>query len=184
VAVGDFNGDGHPDIAVTSPDDNSVSVLLGTGKGGFGAQSTFGVGDNPQSVVVGDFNGDGNLDLAVANEGDNTIGLLLGTGTGSFGAQTTFPAWDVPIALAVGDFNGDGQLDVAVTLSGGFNNVVNVLLGTGKGSFQSQTSPPIWIVGSFPAGLASGDFNGDGKSDLAVANQGGDTVSVLISSCR
>ena len=67
VAVGDFNGDGRLDLAVANFSSNSVSILLGTGSGSFGAATNFTVGTNPYSIAAGDFNGDGKLDLAVAN---------------------------------------------------------------------------------------------------------------------
>jgi len=77
VAVGDFNGDGTPDVAVADNFSNTVSILLGTGTGSFGAASSFTVGTSPQSVAVGDFNGDGSADLAAANGGSNTVSILL-----------------------------------------------------------------------------------------------------------
>src|SRR5213592_817094 len=73
-AVGDFNGDGKQDLAVTNISTNSVSILLGNGNGTFGAPATFPVGSTPTSLAVGDFNGDGKQDLAVANLGSNTAG--------------------------------------------------------------------------------------------------------------
>jgi hypothetical protein len=96
---------------------DTVSVLLGTGTGSFGPQTTFAVGGNPISVAVGDFSGNGHADLAVANfaPSANTVSILLGTGTGSFGPQTTFAAHTEVSWVAVADFNGDGHADLAVT---------------------------------------------------------------------
>ena len=76
VAVGDFNGDGKPDLATANVGSNEVSVLLGSGSGGFGPATNFGVGDGPFSVAVGDFNGDGKPDLAVANNGSDNVSVL------------------------------------------------------------------------------------------------------------
>jgi len=79
VAIGDFNGDGHPDLAVTNEGSGTVSVLLGKGDGTFGAQTTYPVGNYPQDVAIGDFNGDGHPDLAVTNSNSNTVSVLLST---------------------------------------------------------------------------------------------------------
>jgi hypothetical protein len=67
VAVGDFNGDGKLDLAVTNINSDTISILLGTGTGSFGAKTDFATSSGPFSVAAGDFNGDGKLDLATAN---------------------------------------------------------------------------------------------------------------------
>jgi len=125
VAIGDFNGDGHPDLAVTNSG-NTVSVLLGKGDGTFGAQTAYAVGSGPTAVAIGDFNGDGHPDLAVTNYLDNTVSVLLGKGDGTFGAQTTYDVVGLPNGVAIGDFNGDGHPDLAVT--NGSSGTVSVLL--------------------------------------------------------
>jgi len=183
LAVGDFNGDGNLDLAVANVDSATVSILLGTGTGSFGAKTDFGTGSFPFSVAVGDFNGDGALDLAVPNVSDfdgngvdiNTVSILLGTGTGSFGAKTNFDTGSTPVSVAVGDFNGDGNPDLAVANQG--SQSVSILLGTGTGSFGAKVD---FGAGSFPVSVAVGDFNGDGALDLAVANLGSATVSILL----
>src|SRR4029077_4752748 len=86
VAVGDFNGDGKLDLAVTNKGDKTVSILLGNGDGTFQSQTTVPTGLAPDAVVTGDFNGDGKPDLAVANFTDGTISILLGNGDGTFTA--------------------------------------------------------------------------------------------------
>ncbi|MEK6289352.1 MAG: FG-GAP-like repeat-containing protein, partial [Acidobacteriota bacterium] len=178
VAVGDFNGDGKLDLAVANELSAIVSILLGTGTGSFGAKTDFGTGGLPRSVAVRDFNGDGKLDLAVANSGDNTVSILLGTGTGSFGAKTDFGTGQSPFSVAVGDFNGDGKLDLATANGNGAS--VSILLGTGTGSFGAKTDFGTDTFPFFPFSVAVGDFNGDGKLDLAVANLNGDTVSIRL----
>jgi hypothetical protein len=77
VAVGDFDGDGHPDLAVANRGDNTVSLLLNLGDGSFAPQQTLATGSNPQSLAVGDLDRDGHPDLAVGNSGDGTVGVFL-----------------------------------------------------------------------------------------------------------
>jgi predicted NUDIX family NTP pyrophosphohydrolase len=178
VAVGDFNGDGIPDLAVANEGSGNVSVLLGNGDGSFQAPQNFAAGTYPRSVAVGDFNGDGIPDLAVANEGSDDVSVLLGNGDGSFQAAQSFAAGRGPVSVAVGDFNGDGIPDLAVAnnFSSG-SGTVSVLLGNGDGSFQAAASYP---VGSSPWSVAVGDFNGDGFPDLAVNNETSNDVSILL----
>ena len=157
------------------------TVTANVGKSlAFTLASSPATGNGPWSVAVGDFNGDGKLDLAVADWGD-FASVLLGNGTGNFTlAWSGFVGFN-PQSVAVGDFNGDGKLDLAVAnlcsdqscLSGS----VSILLGDGTGNFTLTSSP---VVGLFPYSVAVGDFNGDGKLDLAVANEQSNTISILL----
>ena len=131
IAAGDFNGDGNLDLAVTNRL-NTVTILLGDGKGGFAVApgSPVPVGNQPWGIVTGDFNNDGKLDLAVANFGDNTVTLLLGNGYGTFTEASGSP-WAVgkaPEAIVTADFNGDGKLDLAVANSLDGTGTVSILL--------------------------------------------------------
>ena len=114
VAVGDFNGDGIPDLAVANYSSNDVSVLLGNGDGSFQGPRNFAAGISPRSVAVGDFNGDGIQDLAVANFVDpGTVSVLLGNGDGTFGSSTSYSVGSSPTSLVVADLNHDGAPDLA-----------------------------------------------------------------------
>jgi len=177
IAVGDFNGDGNLDLAVTNQQDNTVTILLGNGDGTFAAAPVSpATGNSPVSIAVGDFNGDGKLDLAVANQQDNTVTILLGNGDGTFTAASASPATgSSPFSIAVGDFDGDGNLDLAVTNQQA--NTVTILLGNGDGTFRVANSP---ATGRFPGSIAIGVFNGSGNLDLAVANQQDNTVTILM----
>jgi hypothetical protein len=133
---------------------------------------------------VGDINGDGNPDLAVANRGSNdvpgSVSVLLGNGDGTFQAPLNLAVDSGPNSVAVGDFNGDGKLDLATANSGSypdFVGTVSVLLGNGDGAFQAART---FGVGAGPYSVAVGDFNGDGRPDLATASTYDKNVSVLI----
>jgi hypothetical protein len=184
VAVGDFNGDGISDLAISNYDDgfvSSVTVLLGNGNGKFtqAAQSPITVGGGPISVAVGDLNGDGIPDLAVANNaGGGTVTILLGNGNGTFtqAANSPVTVGIAPISVAVGDFNRDGIPDLAVANQ--TSQTVTILLGNGNGTFTQAANSP--ATGGDPYSVAVGDFNEDGIPDLAVANMADGTVTILL----
>jgi hypothetical protein len=175
AVVGDFNGDGIADIAVTNKTSGTVSVFLGNGDGTFTLKSSPATGSLPWGIAAGDFNGDGKLDLVVANSGGGTVSVLLGNGDGTFQTAVPYSAGSSPFWVAVADFNGDGKLDMAVANSGG--TTVSVLLGKGDGTFQAAVP---YTVGTSPKFVAVADFNEDGRPDLVVANFGSTTVSVLL----
>ena len=181
VAVADFNGDGNPDLAVANNGSGNVTILLGNGAGGFTAPngSPFGAGTSPQYIAAGDFNNDGKADLAIANFGSNNVTILLGNGNGSFTAAAGSPIMvgTAPSSIAVTDFNSDGKQDLAITNEG--SSSVTVLLGNGNGTFAAAAGSPV-ATGLDPYGVATLDFNGDGKPDLAVANAGSNNVTVLL----
>jgi len=149
----------------------------------FNAASNYAAGSRPYSVAVGDFNADGRPDLAVANSfngvGGNNVSILLGNGGGggTFLPAVNYAAGTGPRSVAVGDFNADGRPDLAVANID--SNNISILLGNGGGSgtFQAAVN---YGAGSAPQSVAVGDFNADGRPDLAVANLFGNNVSVLL----
>jgi len=179
VAVGDFNADGRPDLAVANFGTNNVAILLSSGGGGgtFLPAVNYVSGDAPISVAVGDFNADGRPDLAVANFGSDNVSILLGNLGGTFQSPVNYAAGLGPFSIAVGDFNADGQPDLAV--ANGFSDDISILLGNigGGGTFPA---PVNYAAGIGPSSVAVGDFNADGRPDLAVANRLSNNVSILL----
>lgn len=167
IAVGDYNEDGIPDLAVANFADYNVTILLGKGDGTFTAGPQV-IPITAQSIVTGDFNGDGIADLATA-EG-YAVSVYLGKGDGTFTAagKNEWPQVN-PLYLAAGDFNGDGLTDIAVSDTAVPGSVF-VLLSNGDGSFRkSGLTPP---TGATVEAVTAGDFNGDGHLDLALASNG------------
>jgi hypothetical protein len=180
VAVIDFNNDGKPDLVTANGGSDTVSVLLGNGRGGFTARLDAATGDYPVSVAVADFNKDGKQDVVTANPGRwdapvNTVSVLLGDGAGGFATKTDFATDAGPGAVAVADFNNDGKLDVATANSE--SNTVSVLLGNGTGGFAAKSD---FATGAGPNSITVADFDKDGDRDLATANADANTVSVLL----
>jgi hypothetical protein len=172
LVLGDFNGDGKPDIAICGGlNGGVVSILINNGDGTFKSPVNYSVSGNVQALAAGDLNGDGKLDLVVSSGGTSaTISLLLGNGDGTFDSPIVYTSNLLSIftaSVAVADFNGDGKLDLALTDTEGSSNDVAIVLGNGDGTFQNP--PVLFSAGLLPTGVVSLDVNGDGKPDLAVA---------------
>lgn len=179
VSVGDFDKDGNLDFVVANGSSDNVSVMLGNGSGDFSpaSNSPFTLNGSPQSITIADFNKDGKLDLATADTFSNKLSVLLGGSLGTFGPVINITVTNNPYAVIADDYNGDGKLDlVAVTNA---NSKVSVLLGDGTGVFSLSSSGP-FDVANGPVGGTGADFNSDGKPDLATANLGDSSVSVLL----
>ncbi len=173
LVAGDFNGDGHLDLAVAEPYDepdnpNGILVFLGNGDGTLAPPTRYAVGTNPNYLVAGDFNNDGRTDLAFGSPDDEGSGvaiwLMEGQADGTMMLASEIPAaFDLVGPLAVGDFNGDGKLDLTY-ISGDI-----VILGHGDGTFGPPRQSTV-LAGS---GVWTGDFNGDGKVDIAEVDSHG-----------
>ena len=192
VAIGDLNGDGKADLAVTNAGSNSVSVLRNTSSSGtitissFAGNVDFATGTQPYSVGIADLDGDGKADLAVANISSHTISIFRNTSsngiinTSSFTAKVDFTTGNNPRSVAIGDLDGDGKVDLAVATSG--SSTISVYQNTSSnGSITSSSfaaKVDFVTVGNSTA-VAIGDLDGDGKADLAVANVSNQNISIF-----
>src|SRR5579872_682079 len=144
VTIGDFDGDGHPDLATTAYD-STVSILLNNGSGAFHLGSSFMAGNLPIYIAAGDVNGDGKLDLVTADTGDSAVSVFLGDGHGHFQLKSKNTLSDAS-SLILTDYNNDGKLDIINALGDarGFgpsfsNGNIDVILGNGDGTFQGSS---------------------------------------------
>ena len=178
LAIGDFNGDGKQDLAVANTSLGNINILIGDGLGAFTVTGTVTFG-SVQAVAVGDFNMDSKQDLIIS--GGTTVGIRLGDGLGGFSGSTNIliGANTQPRSPSIGDFNGDGKQDFAVTAAGvlGTDNRVFVKLGDGLGNFSGTT---VLTLGTNPRSIAIGDYNKDGKQDLAIAITNSSVVSIRL----
>ena len=184
MTVGDFDSDGHLDLAVANVFSGTVSVLLGNGDGTFQAAQQAATASGLGSLVVGEFNGDGMPDLAVAGGGG--VRVLLGNGNGTFQAAQRFPTGNGPSSLAAGDFNGDGFSDLAVGVpfedlgTASDAGTVEIFYGSPNGlTFVSPDGAPQFLTQDNPESgdmfgfaLTWGQFNADVIGDLAVGAPG------------
>jgi hypothetical protein len=165
VVDGDWNNDGKRDLAVANISQNNVSVFLANGGGSFQPAINFAAGNQPRSITSGDLNNDQNPDLVIANFNSNNVSILFGNGAGGFAPATNInvPGFGAEY-VAIADYNGDGIQDLAV----GYLNssFISILLGNGAGGFTAASN---FTVPNGVQQIALGDFNSDGKIDLALA---------------
>ncbi len=186
VAIGDLDGDGKPDLAVTNSGGATVSVLRNisseTGVIGFAEKIDFSTSAVPFSIAIGDLDNDGKSDLAIANLGSNSISVLRNSSTGlgniGFDTKVDFTADSQPIDIAITDLDGDGKVDLGVANWGGhgmslFRNTSNT---AGEISFANRVD---YATGTNARSISIGDLNGDKKPDLAVTNASNESLSVF-----
>jgi hypothetical protein len=181
IATADFDQNGSPDIAVLDETGNQVVELLtdldlfAVGACLEGVQRrNFAVGAEPQGLAVGDFDRNGKPDLVVVESRGARV--LAGDGNGGFTSQAPIPAGSQPQSVAVGDFDSDGVQDIAVGT--GSDRAVEILYGIADGGFLE---PPLSVsIGQTVTSMVTGDFNLDGRLDLALLSYEGGTVTVLL----
>lgn len=179
VAIGDFNNDGHPDLAFANHERKYLTVLLGNGHGHFtvfpGSPFAVEVIPHTHGIATGDFNNDGRLDLVTDSWGNDEVEVLFGDSIKGFNIPGRFfkvgkhPYQRVRVA----DINNDGNIDIITTNLEGNN--VTILCGDGKGNFKEANGSP-FACGDAPFGVAIGDVNADGKPDLAIINSPASTA--------
>jgi len=188
VAVADVNHDGKRDIITADCQSNTVSVFLNTGTG-FATGVSHWTGPYPAGVIVADVNRDGNPDIIAINDYENGLSVLIGAGDGSFqdahqGYSFGTLFWYAPV---VADFNGDRVPDlITAQYSPGFVTPLSYLQGVGDGTFLAaldqfwQQSNDNSYAGAYANGMATSDFNHDGRPDFVVGNYGDAHLGVLV----
>jgi hypothetical protein len=186
ILTADFNSDGRADIAVPQSFGNYVLIYLNDAMGGVSAPAFSFIGRPAISMATGDFNHDGKADLVFGHDltsGPSYVSVLLGNGSGGFAGPTTFNVGgtsNVPSQVIVtGNFDADSHLDLAVLLDSSFGGDTKIALlrGDGAGGF----SAPVYInMAGSSGGLATADFNGDGKLDLGVAGVFPSVLTILV----
>ncbi len=205
LAVGDFNGDGYPDIAVINNGDANVGVLINDKTGNFLAPVTYALSKTGNyEITAADVNNDQKLDLLVPLFNGNQVAVLIGNGDGTFQTpEVDTPAFTTatnafPISVTVADINGDGNPDLLVPLDQNVaypstNQGIGIALGNGKGTFQTPTLLPSTLQNDFwntpqaglynyqpaPSYVHAVDVDGDGILDLVYTNSNFGTIGVL-----
>jgi hypothetical protein len=187
VEIGDLNGDGRPDLAVSHS--GGVGVLLNGGGGAFSAATYFAAGTNPSTIALGDLNGDGRADLVLSSWMTDNVSVLFNVGGGAFASAINYAAGDDPSSVAMGDVDGDGRPDLAVVSGEWWScRTVSVLINQGNGSFSAGPrpvaviDPPPYPFSANARSIGMADLDGDGRLDLAVAKKDG--VGVLLAAPR
>jgi hypothetical protein len=167
IVFGDYDRDGRLDMAIAKTTSNTVAIAYGDGMGAFRATLntySIGSGTGPSSIASGDLNGDFILDLAVANLDNGSFSILIGNSNGTFQAPANYAFDGISLnGIQIGYFNSDNLPDLALLDIG--QNQLSILSGLGNGTFDWVSPRNIGTV-DLPTGLASADFDSDGKLDL------------------
>ena len=181
AAMGDLDGDGAIDLVTANAGDETLTLLRGDGAAGFARAGTLSLppGSSASDVVLADFDVDGHLDIAVAEPFTNRVFVFLGDGALGFRPPVSTAMGEYPVALASADFDGDGIPDLAVASQGVFTIV---WLGDGRGRFVDPCGGCQYWNDLEPQVIRPGDFDGDGRLDLAVfgIEPDGGKLSILV----
>jgi FG-GAP-like repeat/PKD domain len=172
MAAGDLNRDAIPDLAIANADLHTVTILLGNGDGSFRPKTDLPVAGNPRGIALADHDKDGRLDIFVTRYAEGTWTVFYGDGEGGTRAEATHAAGLNPQGITTADLNNDGLLDVVVA---NVSSGVTVSYSNGPSTWTQTTVP-----GSAPGNvLVAGDFDRDGRPDLAVASTSSARVSLF-----
>jgi hypothetical protein len=189
LVLADLTGTGIPDILVSNPSDQTITIVANGGTGSFSALSPIPVGGTPTGIAVADFNGDGTPDIAVAHQASGTtpagVTILLGQGNRAFAQFSDVAAAFAPIGILSADFNRDGTPDLAVLSSGAAGQVQIIRTANSPAlSFSALAAIP---AGSNPTAFTVGDLNRDNFLDIVIATHTTavnglmtDSISVLL----
>lgn len=177
----DLNKDGNLDVVAldgfVNPLASALLVSLGNGDGTFGPSTSYGLTGLAEGVIAADYNGDGNIDLAVGEVGTPGLTLFLGRGDGTFDSQVIPEVPSGTVFSVAADLNGDGKVDLALAQFYPVSQLT-ILLGNGDGTFQPPISYPLGGTQSVSAAVV-GDFDRDGKLDVAVSLSADNDIAVL-----
>ncbi len=183
LVLGDIDGNGKPDLAVTNSNNNSMSIFLNNstlGNINFGSKVDFSTGPQPYPISIGDLDGDGKPDIVVGNIGSDSISIFLNTSNSNnvnFAPKIDLVTGTDPYSINIGDIDGDGKPDIAIGNTN--SNSISVYKNTstlGSISFVTKNDFP---TGTNPYSANIGDIDGDGKPDLAVSNFNSNTFSII-----
>ncbi|MGH9458110.1 MAG: FG-GAP-like repeat-containing protein [Thermoanaerobaculia bacterium] len=180
LALGDLDGDGRLDLAVANSVSNDVSIVRNESAWSFAETERPPIrGRGASSIAIGDFDGDGRLDLATSNELTADVSILLNRDAIAESYVVPLPGKGPakhPSSIAAGDLDGDGRLDLAI--ANGVANSVSILT-SGGGTFAGTALVTLGGGALHPSAMTIGDFNADGRLDLAVANREGNSISIV-----
>ena len=183
VAIADMDTDSHPDIIFTDSITNDVSILFGYGNGSFTNVETLFTDDNsePISIAIDDLDNDHILDIVVANQGSSSISIFYGLGNRKFSSDLfILHGFNFYLnSIYISDINNDTFVDILFTNEDPSDSSVGILYGADNHQFRE---PILYFTGrkSEPGSLAIGDFNRDGRKDLAVTYYNQDMINIMI----